>query len=98
MEEVLHVKVVVEKELAAVLYARRGSQVGVSPLAKLRNEIDRHVAVIEGHNSTHWAAIAALCPPQNIHASNWIRSDLLTARHMRLEGDVKSVDVCEVER
>ena len=44
MEEVLHVEVVVEEELAAVLYAFRGSQVGVSPLTKLQNEIDRHAA------------------------------------------------------
>jgi len=93
VEEVLHVEVVVEEQPAAVFYARRGGQVGVSPLAKLRNEIDRHVAVVEGHDSTHWAATAALCPPQNMHASNWIRGNLLTARHMWLEGNVESVDM-----
>jgi len=49
--------------------------------------------MIEGYSSIHWAVVAALRPPQNIHAGNWIRSDFLAVRHMWSGNNVESADV-----
>ena len=69
----------------------RSNQVGVSSLTKSRDEIARHIVIIKGYNSTHWAAIAALRPPLSIDASNRLGGDLLTARHVWLGNKAESV-------
>lgn len=98
MKEILHVEVVVEEEFAGIFHARLGGQVGVSSVTKLWNEIDRHMTMVEGHNGTHRTTITASRPLQNIHAGDWIGNILLTTWHIRLEYDVESVDVYEIER
>ena len=55
------------------------------------------MAMVEGHDSIHRTAITALRLPQNIHASDWIGSELLTAQQMGLGDDIESMDVHEVK-
>lgn len=96
-KEIFHIEVMIEKELPSVLHACLSSQVGVSTFAELWDEIYRHVAVVEGYNSSHRTATAASCPSQDIHSSDQVRNGLLTTRHIWLWDDIKSLDVCEIE-
>ena len=56
----------VEEKFAAVFHARLDNQARASPLAKLWNEISRHMTIVGGHDGTHWATVTVACPPQNI--------------------------------
>ena len=98
MKEILHIEVVVEKELPGILHARLGSQMGISTFTKLWNEIYRHVRMVERYDGPHRTAITASRPSQNIHAGNWVGNGLLTTRHIWLGDNIESLDVCEIER